>query len=209
MNTTPDFFDLVPSIAMIDPLADLLGAAEQGLLHYRYTDAVKLAGHSCPTVAGTYLMIQKGLKLLYGDQTPIRGTIRVTIKGKLGEGTVGVMANIVSLITGSTDISGFHGFSGKYDRRHLLFFDAEMAEEMCLERIDSEERIFLTYDPSVVPVDGQAAQWLQMILSGNADAQMQKSFQTVWQERVRKILIEFREDESLIAYRLETGDKPL
>jgi len=32
-----------------DPLAELLGAAEGGIVEYRYADAVKLAGHSCPT----------------------------------------------------------------------------------------------------------------------------------------------------------------
>ena len=42
------------SIAMHDPLAEFLGAAEGGRLDYSYADAVKLTGHSCPTVAGAY-----------------------------------------------------------------------------------------------------------------------------------------------------------
>ena len=53
---TPDFFDKVPPIVIADPLAEFLGATEGGLLEYRYVDAVKLAGHSCPTVAGAWLM---------------------------------------------------------------------------------------------------------------------------------------------------------
>lgn len=48
----PAFFDEVPAIVVTDPLAETLGAAEGGLIEYRYVDAVKLAGHSCPTVAG-------------------------------------------------------------------------------------------------------------------------------------------------------------
>mgnify|MGYP003492414693 FL=1 len=40
---------------MRDPLAELLGAAEGGRLEYTYADAVKLTGHSCPTVAGAWL----------------------------------------------------------------------------------------------------------------------------------------------------------
>lgn len=47
----PDFFDAVPRISLYDPLAEFLGATEQGILQYGYFDAVPLAGHSCQTVA--------------------------------------------------------------------------------------------------------------------------------------------------------------
>lgn len=47
----PEFFDAVPPLRLRDPLAAFLGAAEEGVLEYRYIDAVRLAGHSCPTVA--------------------------------------------------------------------------------------------------------------------------------------------------------------
>lgn len=100
---TPDFFTLIPPIRMTDPLAEVLGAAENGILEYHYEEVVKLAGHSCPTVAGAYLMIQKGLKALYGDETPVRGKIKVMMKGKLGEGVVGVISNVASMITGATE----------------------------------------------------------------------------------------------------------
>ena len=52
----PAFFQDIPPLTLRDPLAALLGAAEGGLIDYRYADAVKLAGHSCPTVAGAWLM---------------------------------------------------------------------------------------------------------------------------------------------------------
>lgn len=47
----PPFFADIPKIVMRDPLAALLGAAQDGVIEYAYLDAVKLAGHSCPTVA--------------------------------------------------------------------------------------------------------------------------------------------------------------
>lgn len=47
----PAFFDDVPAIRLYDPLAEFLGAVDDGVIEYRYLDAVKLAGHSCPTVA--------------------------------------------------------------------------------------------------------------------------------------------------------------
>ena len=50
----PDFFDQVPRITLRDPLADLLGSVTGGLMSYGYADAVRLAGHSCPTVAAAY-----------------------------------------------------------------------------------------------------------------------------------------------------------
>ena len=50
----PAFFDQVPRLVVRDPLADFLGAAEGGVLDYGYADAVRMAGHSCPTVASAY-----------------------------------------------------------------------------------------------------------------------------------------------------------
>lgn len=73
----PDFFADAPTIRVIDPLAEFLGAAESGLIDYRYGDAVRLAGHSCPTVASAFLMVRAGLAALYGKDLPVRGEIRV------------------------------------------------------------------------------------------------------------------------------------
>lgn len=109
---TPDFFSLIPSITLIDPLAEVLGAAENGIVEYFYEDVVKLAGHSCPTVAGAYLMVRLGIQSLYSEKTPVRGEIKVLIKGKLGDGVVGVIANVASMITGATEKGGFHGLEG-------------------------------------------------------------------------------------------------
>jgi len=38
----------VPRLTLHDPLAELLGAADNGLIEYSYTDAVKLAGIPVP-----------------------------------------------------------------------------------------------------------------------------------------------------------------
>jgi hypothetical protein len=69
----PAFFDEVKSITLRDPLAEILGAASDGMMRYSYLDAVKLAGHSCPTVAGAYLMTLKALEKLYPDSVAERG----------------------------------------------------------------------------------------------------------------------------------------
>jgi hypothetical protein len=57
----PEFYAQAPRVTLRDPLAEFLGAARQGLIEYRYADVVRLAGHSCPTVAGAYLMALHGL----------------------------------------------------------------------------------------------------------------------------------------------------
>jgi len=50
----PSFIDVVPKIKLYDPLAEFLGAIDDGIVEYIYFDAIKLAGHSCPTVASAY-----------------------------------------------------------------------------------------------------------------------------------------------------------
>lgn len=201
----PPFFNDVPVISLKDPLAEVLGASFDGDLTYSYTDVVKLAGHSCPTVAGAYLMVLKGLSTLYGGETPVRGEIKVYVKGILGDGVVGVIANVASMITGATDIGGFHGLGGKYDRRHLLFYDADLTGDMELERFDNGDRVVLTYDPFVVPNDPRISQWMKEILSGKADKEIRESFRLAWQERVKNILLDYREDPRLI----QCSRKPL
>lgn len=83
---TPAFFDAVPAIVVADPLAEMLGAAEGGLIEYRYVDAVKVAGHSCPTVAGAWLMTPAALARVYPGETPRRGEIRVELRQAIDEG---------------------------------------------------------------------------------------------------------------------------
>lgn len=196
--TTPSFFNDVTSIIMRDPLAEVLGAASNGSIEYTYTDVVKLAGHACPTVAGAYLMVEKGLNALYGEDTPIRGEIKVFVKGKFGEGVVGVISNVASMITGATTIGGFHGLAGHFDRRDLLFFVADMQADMVLERIDTGTRVELSYDPSFISADERMGELLVRIASGSADGEDKELFGTLWQDRVRRILIEFKNDPRLV-----------
>ena len=196
--TTPDFFNDVNPITLRDPLSNILGAARDGIMTYTYTDVVKLAGHSCPTVAGAYLMVQDGLKALYRDATPVRGEIKVFMSGMLGEGVVGVMANVASMITGATDVSGFHGLNGKFDRRNLLFYGADIEGEMALERVDTGLRVILKYDPSSILPDPQMKELMMKVLSGSADEQDRKRFGEMWQDRVRRIIIEGQKSSSLV-----------
>jgi hypothetical protein len=107
----PEFFARIPGITLRDPLAELLGAAEGGLIDYRFADAVKLAGHSCPTVAGAWLMTVRALQALYGNDIPERGNIVVALHEDLDSGVAGVMASIATLLTGATGDGGFKAWA--------------------------------------------------------------------------------------------------
>jgi hypothetical protein len=128
----PDFFESAPRITVRDPLARFLGAAEDGIIEYRYADAVKLARHSCPTVASAYLMTRAALAALYPNALAERGGIRVKLREDRLEGVSGVVANVASLLTGATQDTGFKGIGGRFDRRKLLFFGAAITGQMRL-----------------------------------------------------------------------------
>ena len=139
----PSFFSEVPPIIVHDRLAEFLGASDGGVIEYRYADAVKLAGHSCPTVAGTYLMTSRALAALYPDELPERGEIQVDFRDAQEEGTTGVMAAIVGMITGAAGVGGFKGIAGHFSRRNLLDFD----ESASLVRSASREEIAARRSP--------------------------------------------------------------
>ncbi|RLE24834.1 MAG: hypothetical protein DRJ08_00080, partial [Acidobacteria bacterium] len=87
----PRFFDGIESIALTDELAGFLGVNENGMVEISYLEIVKMAGHSCATVAGAYLMALKGLKALYGGERPKRGQIKVEIRNTPTEHNAGVV----------------------------------------------------------------------------------------------------------------------
>lgn len=195
---TPHFFAAVRSIRVHDPLADFLGAMENGLIEYTYLDVVKLAGHSCPTVAGAYLATLKALGHLYPGATPQRGGIKVSFRASGSSGVTGVMANVATLITGATQDQGFKGIGGKFDRRNLLFFDAPISGEMRFERRDTGAAVSTTYHPEIVPQEAAMKELMQAAQAGTATLQEQNEFARMWQDRVRRILIEHIDDPRLI-----------
>ncbi len=126
---------------MYDPLAEFLGATEGGIIEYGYFDAVRLAGHSCPTVASAYWMTCKALASLYPDAMPVRGDILVEFSQGGTSGVTGVIANVVSMLTGAMSDNGFKGIAGRFDRRDKLFFAMEMPGEMRFTRLDTRRAI--------------------------------------------------------------------
>lgn len=197
----PAFFDQVRSITVRDPLAEFLGAAEGGVFEYRYLDAVKAAGHSCPTVASAWLMTAKALDALYPGATPERGAIRAEFGADRASGVTGVIANIVSLITGATQDTGFKGLGGCFDRRNLLFFDAEVSGEVRFKRADTGAAVEVAANLSRVPGDPRMRELMGMCIGGVASEEQKREFGRLWQERVRAILLDHADDPDVIIVR--------
>jgi len=197
----PEFFAAVPSLTLHDPLAERLGAAENGLIEYGYTDAVKLAGHSCPTVAGAYLMTLKALAKLYPDDLPERGGIKVELRAAQADGTAGVTAAVASLLTGAAGEGGFKGLGGRFSRRNLLAFEAAIDTELCFTRLDTDSRVTVAYHPEVVPAPPELQPLMPKLLAGTASAAEEAEFGRLWQLRVKRILIDHFNDPELVVCR--------
>ena len=198
MNDFPDFFARTPAIAVRDPLADFLGAARGGSIEYRYADAVRLAGHSCPTVASAYLMARAALRRLYGESLPCRGEIAVACRGNRDEGVTGVMAAVFTLLTGAGDEGGFRGLAGRYSRRQLLSFGAGIGGEFRLTRTDTQAAVEVAAHPERVPGDPRLRELMPLCLAGGADAAQRESFGLLWQQRVAQIFERAENDPALI-----------
>ena len=193
----PEFFDAVPKIEMYDPLAEFLGAAENGILQYGYLDAVKLAGHSCPTVAAAYWSTCKALAALYPDTLAVRGEIKVEFSDDITNGVTGVIANVVSLLTGATSDTGFKGIGGHFDRRDHLFFSVNMPGEMRFTRLDTGQAVLVESNLQQVPGSPRTSGLIAACIRGTASREEIAEFRQLWQERVRRILLEHRDDPAV------------
>ena len=196
----PPFFAEAPTITVRDPLARFLGAAADGIITYGYADAVKLAGHSCPTVAGAYLMVRRGLSALYGESLPERGGIDVHLRDARDQGTTGVIALVAMLITGAAPETGFGGIGmgRRFARRDLLHFDAPIDGVLALRRRDKGAGVVLDLDPAAVPPDPAMGALFSGAVADEADEAEQERFAVLWQERVAQMLLDHADSDRLV-----------
>lgn len=190
----PAFFDKIPSIRLRDPLAAFLGVSPDGVFEYRYLDAVRLAGHSCPTVAAAFNMTRLALSTLYEDEMSCRGNIRVALRGNVDEGVTGVIASVVTLITGAAAEGGFKGLASQFRRQNLMHFDADIPLELSFSRLDVSRTLDVACDMSAIPSDPEMHALLRACLDGKSDAAKRHRFGTLWQERVRCLLLDHGDD---------------
>ncbi|MBF0186269.1 MAG: hypothetical protein HQM06_18025 [Magnetococcales bacterium] len=181
-------FPTTPSITLYDPLGDLLGAGD-GHFTYSFVDAVKLAGHACPTVAGAFLLAKLAAERLFADAIPVRGEIRVTIPGPVGQGVNGPISQIFTLLTGAAAQNGFHGLAGHYVRSGLLqFAERPSADPFLFVRPATGQSVALLYSTEAFPPAAAMGQLMPLVLSQQASPAQREQFRTLWLQRVLAIL---------------------
>ncbi len=215
-NVFRDFIKEVRPIRFKEPLAETLGAFkdEDAVLEYTFADAVKMAGHACPTVAGAYLTCQKALEALYADELPVRGEISVTVYGEPDEGTYGVMGQVFSFLTGAAPASGFRGLGHKFRRKDLLTFSPEKidAQAMSFEfkRLDNAKTVIVKFYPQQIPFPADKAQrmteLMEKVIWEAARGDEKREFQELWMGKVKDMLLEAKDIDSWL--KTEVKEEP-
>lgn len=185
----PKFFDAIETITLQDKLANFLGTFENGIVEFSYLDVVKSAGHSCPTVAGAYLCTREALKILYKEgELPQRGEISISFKEDSLEGVAGVIANVMTQITGATEDLGFKGINGNFARTSLMRFNDDISSSAKFTRTDTNKSVEVIYNPNTIAPNPMQQQLMQKMMQGIATAEEKVLFGKLWQERVSEIL---------------------
>lgn len=197
----PQFFDQVPRLRVRDPLAELLGCAAGGELEYSYADAVRLTGHSCPTVAAAYWLTCLSLRRLYPGELPERGGVRVEFQEDARAGSTGVVAAVVQLLTGAAGSTGFKGLSGRFHRAGMMRFSPELPMSLRFTRVDNGQAVDAAADLSVVPADPVLEPLLARCVQGQATASELRLLGTLWQGRVRTLLLDVADDPGVFDVR--------
>ena len=184
---SPEFFARARTIRVRDALAEFLGAAQGGTIEYSYLDAVKLSGHSCPTVAAAWLAVLEALDRLYPGEVPERGGVRVELRGALDEGTSGVVGNVASLVTGAAGEGGFKGIAGRFVRRGLLVYGAPIGADLRFTRLDDGRSVELDLPPAP-PASAALRAALGQALAPDPSPADLRGFAEAWQARVADLL---------------------
>jgi formylmethanofuran dehydrogenase subunit E len=196
--TYPLFFKKVETIKLYDPLSEFLGSFDNGIVEFEYMNLVQIAGHSCPTVAGAYLMTLLALKELYKDKLPLRGGIRVDFAEDIDDGVTGVISTVVSAITGATKSHGFKGLGGQFVRHSLMDFGKDIKASIRFSRIDTGESVDVNYNPSLVAFNPTIQSLMQKSLQKIASNEEESEFRKLWQQRVEEILCNYDKYHGLV-----------
>ncbi len=177
----PEYFKNIESIVLFDELAMFLGVPEDGKYEVHYHEIVKMAGHSCATVAGAYLMALQGLKALYKNEFPKRGEIKVELRDRAEDGSIGVSATVFTNITGAAGSLGFAGINGKYTRRNLLSFNTKIDGFVRFTRMDTGKSVEVNYNPSNVVYPGNI---MMSAIGPQATDETRKTFPFRWKQMI-------------------------
>ena len=194
-----DFFNKVEPITMRDKLAETLGAVDtKEVIHYSFTDCIKVAGHACASVASAFQMTKLALKELYGDEVPARGEMSVKLSGGRTEGATGPIGQVISFLTGAAVETGFNGLGGRHVRANLFSYDESLDKEgsglaALFTRTDTGKSVKVFANPGALPMTDDeiaGAQLMPQVIGGGATKEEADHFYRYWQGKNRKILTE-------------------
>jgi len=126
-------------------------------------------------------------KITLKEEMPLRGNILVAFKDSLESGVTGVVANVITHITGATQVSGFKGINGNFNRTNLMQFDENISVDIKMTRVDTNESVSLRYDASPIAIDPRQKKLMMQILQNSATENEKALFKEIWQQRVEKI----------------------
>lgn len=185
------------TIEMREPLAATLGAlGDADSLTYTFDDVVKLAGHGCPTTASAFVGCGVALAALYPGETPVRGGLEVTVYGAAEEGSLGVIAQVFTLLTGAAPSTGFKGLGPRYRRKDLLRFDPARPDPtaVCvrLRRVDTGKAVLLKLRPGRFPYAPEKAarigELVERVVWEAATKEEAAELRRLWMNKVNSML---------------------
>lgn len=195
------FFEQVPRLRMQDPLARLLGGIEDGILEYGYADVVRLAGHSCPTVAATYWMTWLAMEALYPGELPQRGGLRIELREDGRTGSTGVAATILQMLTGAAGRIGFRGLHGRFNRLGLIHHSPDLLANIKFTRLDTGDAVETSADLALLPMSAGLDTLLRRCVHAQASRDEEALLARLWQDRVRRLLFEHARDPGIFSVR--------
>jgi hypothetical protein len=212
-----DFIHKAKPLRLKEPLAETLGAfADEGaVLTYTFVDAIKMAGHACPTITGAYLACQKALEKLYPAEIPARGEISITVFGEPDEGVYGVMAQVFNLLTGAAPATGFRGLGPKFKRKDLLKFESRKPDPraLCFEfkRTDTGKSVWVKFHPHLIPFGEEKGkrmgELLEKVIWEAAREEEKREFQELWAEKVKDKLLKEKDIDRWLTIEERTNSK--
>ncbi len=124
---------------------------------------------------------------MYKDELPQRGDIKVEFSEAQTDGVAGVIASVITNITGATTDFGFKGIGGNFNRTNLMFFSQNIKSSVKFTRLDTNESVEVNYNPSSIPPKEEQKTLMQKIMQGVATSQDKQDFAKAWQDRVKRI----------------------
>jgi len=108
---------------------------------------------------------------------------------------------VATLLTGAAGAGGFKGLGGRHGRRNLLAFGVDGVAGLRFTRRDNGTSVDCIVRLQGVAGDPRLGHLLPDVIMGTASAEEAALFRTLWQDRVRRILVDHGDDPELVEIR--------